>query len=78
MVKPFFLVVTDGDHHRFTVEGPMSDDTRWVDAVVREQGKQKAINCHSTSGTSVDAVAATYANANPTMQRTPAGSIVHP
>lgn len=44
-IAPFVLVVTDHDQRTFSVEGPMTDDTRWNSAVVRAQESGRQVNC---------------------------------
>jgi hypothetical protein len=45
MARPFYLVVVDRDKSRFSVQGPMVDDTGWDKAVVRAQEQGRRVNC---------------------------------
>jgi hypothetical protein len=48
--RPFFyIVVVDEDNHAFSVEGPMTDDTRMTDAVHAAQGRGRQVRCFTTS-----------------------------
>ena len=44
-MNPFLLVVMDHDKREFAVEGPMLDDTPWINAVVAAQVRGKNIRC---------------------------------
>jgi hypothetical protein len=59
-LKPFVMVIADHDKEEFSVEGPMSDDTEWTEAVVKAQATGRNINC-STSTVSVTQAAESYA-----------------
>ena len=43
--REFFLAVIDEDNRIFTIEGPMTDDTRWNDAVCRAQSAGRSVRC---------------------------------
>jgi hypothetical protein len=49
-IDPFFLIVVDRDQGIFSVEGPMTDDTEWVEAVVGAQKTGRDIHCSSGPG----------------------------
>jgi hypothetical protein len=42
---PFFLIVADYDRGFFSVEGPMTDDRPWNDAVRHARNHQRRIVC---------------------------------
>ena len=46
-VTPFMLVVVDEDHEKFSVEGPMRDDTLWTSAVSRAQDEGRRVRCYT-------------------------------
>jgi hypothetical protein len=73
----FLLVVTDRDQETFTIEGPMIDDTVWVNAVYEAQHKGRNVNCHTPGPGSVEEVAARMRMDFP-YRYVPAGSIVQP
>jgi hypothetical protein len=45
-VEPFWLVLKDEDRNIFTVVGPMTDDTPWIDRVSKAQGEKRQITCY--------------------------------
>jgi hypothetical protein len=75
---PFFLIVTDSDAGRFTVEGPMQNDEPWNAAVVTAQRAGREVRCQSAHGPSATSVAESYSRAYPRFTRATAGSIIHP
>ena len=56
-VTPFFLAIVDKDRSMAALEGPMSDDTPWIDAVCRAQERGKAVRCYSVGGDRGSAIA---------------------
>lgn len=60
-IDPFCLVVVDRDRRTFTVEGPMSDDTSWVNAVCRAQEAGRQVNCFTSGSANPEQAAADYA-----------------
>ena len=54
---PFHLVIVDEDKAEFAVEGPMTDDTLWNDAVCEAQQQGRAVRCFSTTSDRAHAVA---------------------
>ena len=42
---PFLLYVVDWDRQEFTVEGPMTDHTRWMSAVEASRNAGRSISC---------------------------------
>jgi hypothetical protein len=42
---PFLLFVIDWDRQEFTIEGPMTDDTRWLRAVDDGRNTGRRISC---------------------------------
>ena len=75
MAREFLLVVTDRDKNIFTVEGPMSDDTRWIEAVCAAQDAGRRVNCHTPGeDLDVDRVIFHFSKQFPE----PRGSIVRP
>ncbi len=78
-VEPFVLIVTDQDHKKFTVEGPMTDDRPWNAAICDAQANGRAVNCHAPGDavrSNVEGAANTYQESYPDMIRFPSGSIV--
>ena len=74
---PFVVIVTDKEANTFSVEGPISDDTRWGNAVCDAQKQGRRVNCHVPTGiTSIEVAAAQYGRAYPDMTRVERGSIV--
>lgn len=41
----FYLIISDHDHRRFTVEGPMYDDRPWNIRVVAAQRRGRDVTC---------------------------------
>ena len=75
--RAFLLVVTDRDHGRFTIEGPMTDDTPWIDAVESAQKLGRQINCH-TPGTGTSREVAKRITQELGLIQAESGSIVRP
>ena len=74
----FFLIVRDDDKRAFSVEGPMTDDTDWTTAVVREQSKGRQVRCSVVPGArDLAQLKASYAKQE-TLINVPAGSILLP
>ena len=57
----FYLVVVDHDEKRFSVEGPMLDDSAWIDKIVVLQESGRDIRCFTTPDGSAETSAAEYA-----------------
>lgn len=74
-IEPFYLIVVDGDQGTFTVEGPMTDDTRWTHAVYLAQQSGRNVRCSSAQYPSADAAAADWLRHYGHARRPP-GSIV--
>ena len=49
--KTFYLFLVDDDNKIFSVEGPMSDDTGWIERVVKEKDKGRNVKCFTPSET---------------------------
>jgi hypothetical protein len=47
--QSFYLVIIDEDVHAFSVEGPMTDDTKLTDAVCAAQERGRHVRCFTTS-----------------------------
>jgi len=45
-VEPFYLVIVDDDRHLFSVEGPMSDDTGWINRIDKAQERGRPVRCY--------------------------------
>lgn len=45
MRQPFILVIVDEDRKIFSTLDPMTDDTPWIDAVVRWQEAGRRVRC---------------------------------
>lgn len=52
--QSFYLVIIDEDVHAFSVEGPITDDTKLTDAVCAAQERGRHVRCF----TSLDASSA--------------------
>lgn len=74
-ITPFYLNVTDDDEKTFSVEGPMSDDTPWVNAVRRAQDAGREVRCHTGADNLEDNVTDL---AGRSYRQVPPGSILHP
>lgn len=59
-MKPFLLFVIDWNAKRFSVEGPMLDDTPWVNAVVAAQGAGRNVTCCTASQSNAQAAAESW------------------
>jgi hypothetical protein len=44
-IDPFFLVLKDEDRDLFTVVGPMTDDTPWINRVCQAQDQGRQVRC---------------------------------
>ena len=74
---PFVVIVTDKEANTFSVEGPVSDDTKWGNAVCDAQKQGRRVTCDVPNGiTSVEVAAAQYGRTYPDMTRVERGSIV--
>ena len=67
------LVVVDTDHKKYSVEGPMRDDTPWISAVRRAQEEGRQVKCFDVP-TGYDL----GDQLGREMEKVPPGSIVHP
>ena len=50
--KTFHLFIVDHDNKRFSVEGPMNNDSLWRDRVVIEKMKGRDVRCFSVKESS--------------------------
>jgi len=73
-IDPFFLVIVDRLKGLFTVEGPMTDDTEWNEAVCSAQKAGRFVTCSLGPGTQ-SRLERDYARAYG-LQLAPRGSIV--
>ena len=71
---PFYLIVTDHDRGVFAVEGPMTDDRKWQDAVREGRYHERRITC-GPAGPDRDTLAAEYRRLH-NLAGVPPGSIV--
>jgi len=46
-LKQFFLCVVDSDNRVFSVEGPISNDESWNEAVCEAQSAGRSVHCFS-------------------------------
>jgi hypothetical protein len=46
-VEPFLLVLKDEDKGIFTVVGPMTDDTPWIDRISKAQERKRQVTCYT-------------------------------
>ena len=74
--QPFYLIVTDHDRGVFAVEGPMTDERPWKEAVTAARNEERRIEC-GPSGPDREALAAEYRRAH-RVAGVPPGSIVRP
>ncbi len=72
--QPFYLIVTDHGRGVFSVEGPMTDDRIWREAVREGRRHQRRITC-GPAGADPDALAAEYRRQH-NLAGVPPGSIV--
>lgn len=49
-LKRFYLCVVDSDNKGFSVEGPMSNDENWNQAVCKAQSAGRSVHCFSVHG----------------------------
>jgi hypothetical protein len=75
-VEPFYLIVIDKDDGRFSVEGPMTDDRLWNQAVVVAQKSGRQVRCSTASGSSAEDAARNWLQWYSGKQ-VPPGEIVH-
>jgi hypothetical protein len=75
--RAFVLIVVDRDTGEFTVEGPMTDDRPWNNAVVNAQRAGRNIRCFAMRIMAPDDAAAEW-QMQYGGQRIAAGSIVTP
>jgi hypothetical protein len=73
---PFFLIVADYDRGLFSVEGPMTDDAQWQNAVRDARNHQRHVTC-GPAGPDRDALAVNFRSAH-NLAGAPPGSIVRP
>jgi hypothetical protein len=48
-IAPFLLVLIDDENRRFTVIGPISDDTSWNSRVCKAQDEGRQVRCFTPS-----------------------------
>jgi hypothetical protein len=72
---PFYLIVADHDRGFFSVEGPMTDDASWSQAVIRAREHGRHVEC-GPSGPDRAALAAEFQEQSRWMRGVPPGSIV--
>ena len=75
--RKFVLVVVDCDTAEFTVEGPMTDDRGWYDAVMAAHVLGRHVRCFRMGDLTPDAAAAEWRAASGG-RRLAAGSILLP
>jgi hypothetical protein len=75
--REFVLIVVDRDAGEFAVEGPITDDRAWNNAVVNAQRFGRNIRCFGMGDCAPDAAAAEW-HATAGGRRVAAGSIVWP
>lgn len=76
-VKPFLLIVTDRDTNEVTIEGPMTDDTPWTDAVRAAHDAGRQVSCHKPGPGTREEVAQRVSK-HLELKLAPSGSIVRP
>ena len=75
--KPFLLVVTDRDTNAITIEGPMTDDTPWTNAVRAAHDAGRKVSCHKPGPGTREEVAQRESK-HLELKLAPSGSIVQP
>lgn len=73
---PFFLIIADHDRGFFSVEGPITDERPWKDAIMQARKHERRIE-YGPSGLDRDALAADYQRASK-LAGVPPGSILRP
>jgi hypothetical protein len=77
-VKQFLLIVRDDDKGTFSIEGPMSNDEPWNEAVVHAQAEGRQIRCSSVHGErNFEQLQRSYASEH-SLRNVAAGSILRP
>jgi hypothetical protein len=74
---PFYLIVADHDRGFFSVEGPMTGNASWNQAVIRAQEHGRRVEC-GPSGLDRDTLAAEFQRQAQWMRGVPPGTIVSP
>jgi len=75
-LKRFYLCVVDSDNKVFSVEGPMSNDETWIEAVCKAQAAGRSIHCFSVHDQlDRDAIEISYAEQTSFSAKEP-GSVV--
>jgi hypothetical protein len=77
-IEPFLLYVVDQDQGEFTVEGPMTDDTSWINAVVAAQNAGRKVTCSTVGRGLTKEMAAERRQASCGGRLVSCGSIVSP
>jgi hypothetical protein len=77
-IPPFYLYVVDHDKGEFSVEGPMTDDTPWINGVVAVQKANRQVNCCTASGSETREAAIKAWQAEYPHKLVPRGYIVSP
>jgi hypothetical protein len=52
----FLLAIVDEDERTFTIEGPMTDDRPWINAVCRAQEAGRHVRCFTTASGREEAI----------------------
>jgi len=73
---PFYMIITNKDNGTFSVEGPMTDDRHWNNAVVVAQKAGRQVRCLTASGFSAEDAARSWVQRYSGKQVLP-GAIVH-
>ena len=76
IADPFFLIVADTEREVFSVEGPMTDSTRWHCAVLRVQDDGQPVELSDGGSDRAQSVADYKRESGYT--EVPSGSIVKP
>ncbi len=56
-IEPFLLAVVDEDKGTFTIEGPMTDDRPWNNAVCRAQDAGRRVRCFTAGPDRAESIA---------------------
>jgi hypothetical protein len=74
-LKRFYLCVVDSDNKVFSVEGPMSNDESWNEAICRAQSAGRSVHCFSVHGPDRMAIEKSYATLTSFTAKEP-GSVI--
>lgn len=74
-VAPFFLIVIDHDRKQYSIEGPMTNDIPWIEAVMKAR-PDRDLSCHTPGPGDRKNLQVSAAQSFPDMTEVPSGSII--